>query len=269
MKTFFLKLLSAALCLVLLCGCASNSNTDQESADNGAPVVDTDGSNDTQIDDTATVPNESGDDSGASSEVEDTDPGCTTLTSEELTEWESYFNTMENNGLLRFPYADLADDPDQLAPYLAWLFYDIGEYESTFSEEELALLAETDLWLQLDARRLSRDYLNDYLMSNLNIPADKTENLFDAAEFGVYLPEYDAWYMSHGDTEFRFYDFEHGIKLEDGTVKLHYFNDFLRVAQDDGEMDYIDAEMIVTLAPREDGTWYIVSHEIDRSTWDE
>lgn len=269
MKTFFLKLLSAALCLVLLCGCASNSNTDQESADNGAPVVDTDGSNDTQIDDTATVPDESGDDSGASSEGEDTDPGFTTLTSEELAQWESYFNNWENNGLLRFPYSDLENDPDQLAPYLAWLFYDIGDMESEFSEEEFALLAETDLWLKLDAHRLTRDFINTYLFEKMNVPAEKTENLLDAADLGVYLLQYDAWYMSHGDCAFSPYTFKSGASFADGTVKLFYFNDFLSVAQEDGEMDYIDVEMIVTLAPREDGTWYIVSHEIDRSTWDE
>ena len=29
-----------------------------------------------------------------------------------------------------------------------------------------------------------------------------------------------------------------------------------------GEMDFIDTEMLVTLVPREDGTWYIASHEI-------
>ena len=268
MKIMYHNMVAALLCAVLLCGCAANTAPDHENANNTnmeAGTEDPGASSDATVpDDTTTVPDESG-----APDSESGDAQNNMLTSEELAQWESYFNTMENNGLLRFPYADLADDPDQLAPYLAWLFYDIGEYESTFSEEELALLAETDLWLQLDARRLSRDYLNDYLMSNLNIPADKTENLFDAAEFGVYLPEYDAWYMSHGDTEFRFYDFEHGIKLEDGTVKLHYFNDFLRVAQDDGEMDYIDAEMIVTLAQREDGTWYVVSHEIDWSVWND
>ena len=45
-------------------------------------------------------------------------------------------------------------------------------------------------------------------------------------------------------------------------MKLYHTHDFLRVAQENGEMDYMDAEMVVTLAPRADGTWYIVAHEI-------
>ena len=266
MKKFYCCVLAAALSLALLCGCAAgNNNAGQESTNGNTPTVDTQQDNDTQKDDTNTVPDESGD----AAEDESADPGCTELTGEELTEWESYFNTMENNGLLRFPYADPASDPNQLAPYLVWLFYDIGDMESEFSEEELVLLAETDLWLELDAHRLTRDYINTYLFEKLNIPGDKTENLIDAADMGVYLLWYDAWYMSHGDTEYNPYAFDRGVKFEDGTVQLFYFNDFLRVAQDDGEMDYVEAEMIVTLAQREDGTWYVVSHEIDSSTWDE
>ena len=263
MKAFFLKLLAAALCLALLCGCASNNNANQENADNGAPVVDTNSGNDTQADDTATVPDESGEDSDATSEGETTDLGYTELTSEELSQWESYFNNWENNGLLRFPYADLENDPGQLAPYLGLLFYDIGVLESEFSEEELALLAETDLWLELDTFRMSREFLNGYLYERLNIPADKTENLLDAADLGVYLLQYDAWYMCHSDCAYNPYTFKSGEMLADDTVKLFYFNDFLSVSQENGEMEYIDTNMIITLAQREDGTWYVVSHEID------
>ena len=262
MKKLYSCVLAAALSLALLCGCAAGNNTRWEKVDSNTPTVDTQGENSTQngnviqSDDTNTVPDGSGE------AADDAETPVATLTSEELTEWASYFNTMENNGLLRFPYADLENDPNQLAPYLAWLFYDIGETESSFSEEELALLSDAGLWLELDAFRLSRDFINDYLFEKLNISANKTENLIDAANLGIYLLQYDAWYIAHGDTEFRFYEFDRGEVYEDGTVKLFYFNDFLRVAQDDGEMDYIDAEMVVTLAQREDGTWYVVSHEI-------
>ena len=255
MKAFFLKLLAAALCLALLCGCASNNNANQENADNGAPVVDMNSGNDTQADDTATVPDES----GTASEENST----RALTSEELAQWESYFNNWENNGLLRFPYSNPENDPNQLAPYLGLLFYDIGVLESEFSEEELALLAETDLWLELDTFRLSREFLNGYLYERLNIPADKTENLLDAADLGVYLLQYDAWYTCHSDCAYNPYTFKSGEMLADGTVKLFYFNDFLSVVQENGEMEYIDTNMIITLAQREDGTWYVVSHEID------
>ena len=270
MKAFFLKLLAAALCLALLCGCASNSNTN--SSDESANTPSTENTipdNGEQKDDTSTIPDESSEDSDASSEGENTDPGYTELTSEDLARWEEFFNNWENNGLLRFPYSAPASDPDQLAPYLGDLFYDIGDMESSFSEEEFALLAETDLWLELDTFRLSREFLNGYLYEHLNIPAEKTENLLNTAELGVYLLQYDAWYICHGDCAYNPYSFKSGVAFADGTVKLFYFNDFLTVAQENGEVEYIDAEMIVTLAQREDGSWYVVSHEINSSTWDE
>ena len=260
MKALFQKLLAAALCLALLCGCAANNNANQESVDNGSPVVDMNSGNDTQADDTATVPDENDDTSG---DAADTDPGYTELTSEELAQWESYFNNWENNGLLRFPYSDPANDPDQLAPYLGLLFYDIGVLESEFSDEELAMLAETDLWLELDTFRLSREFMNGYLYEHLNIPTEKTENLLDAANLGTYLMWYDAWYTCHSDCAYNPYTLKSGAAFADGTVQLFYRNDFLSVAQENGEMEYIDANMVITLAQREDGTWYVVSHEID------
>ncbi len=262
MKTVNLRILAAVLCLALLCGCgANNSGANSTNDGNTLPSA-----NNAQHEDTSgsTVPEENSGEQNTAPEVQE-EPAAI-LTDDELAEWESYFNTMENNGLLRFPYTDPAADPDQLAPYLGWLFYDNGEPESEFSDEELALLAESDLWLELDSFRLSRDFMNRYLYEHFNIPAEKTENLFDAAGLGVYLLEYDAWYMSHGDTEYQFYEFDRGEVYEDGTVKLYYFKDFLRVAQENGEMDYVDENMIVTLVPREDGSYYISAHEINEGT---
>ena len=60
----------------------------------------------------------------------------TPLTAEELTALEDHFNDREYNGLLRFPY----DDASQAADYLSALFYDLGEDESTLTEEEKAAL---------------------------------------------------------------------------------------------------------------------------------
>lgn len=258
------RLFAFMLCFMLLCGCAAdlpdNGNTDlpDTPAEDIIPPENTPGQD---------IPENNAPEEDPSSDEEDTTSAF--LTEEELTEWENYFNTWENNGLLRFPYSDPAGDPDQLAPYLGWLFYDIGESESTFTEEELALLSETDLWLELDAFRLSREYMNRYLHEHFNISAEKTEDLFDAAQVGVYLLEYDAWYTAHGDCAYGPYEFDVGVKCLDGRVKLYYFNSFLSVAQENGETEYVDADMIITLAPREDGTWYVSAHEINRSNRNE
>ena len=205
---------------------------------------------------------------GNSSDLPDS-AGITALTAEELAQWTEYFNKMEHNGLLRFPYANLDETPDQLAPYLVWLFYDIGESESTFTDEEKALLDEAGLWLELDAFRLSREFMNSYLFDHFNIPAENTENLLDAANLGIYLMEYDAWYIAHGDTNYNPYTMTEGYVSADGTVQLYYFNNFLCVAQEDGEEKYADTAMVITLVPREDGTYYVVSHEIAYGTWNQ
>lgn len=255
MKTFNMRMLAAVLCLVLLCGCgANNGGTNNTGNQNIHPS-----GNDTQQEDTSgsSAPDESSDEQNTPPEVQE-EPAAI-LTDDELAEWESYFNTMENNGLLRFPYADLENDPDQLAPYLVWLFYDNGVPEYEFSDEELALLAETDLWLELDSFRLSREFMNSYLYKHFNIPAAKTENLLDAAMLGVYLLEYDAWYISHGDTEYNPYEFNRGEVYEDGSIKLYYYNSSLET----GEDLRVSAHMVVTLIPRADGTWYIAAHEIN------
>lgn len=268
MRSIYVKFIAAVLCLSMLCACGAKNTPDGSDESANTPGTEnTTSDNGAQKDDTSTVPDESGDNSGDSSDGEDADPVYTELTSEELSEWESYFNNTETNGLLRFPYSDPASDPDQLAPYLVWLFYDNGERESEFTDDELALLEQTDLLLELDAFRLSREFMNSYLKEHFNISASRTENLLDAANLGVYLLLYDAWYIAHGDTEYHPYQFDRGVRFENGTVKLYYMNDFLRIAQEGGEMDYIDTEMIVTLIPRTDGTWYVAAHEINSATY--
>ncbi len=252
MKRILILILTLSM-LLSFAGCASN--TTEDGGETPAPGTEQN-TPDPQPDNSA-------------SETDETDNGITALTAEELAQWTEYFNKKENNGLLRFPYGNLDEDPDQLAPYLHWLFYDIGENESTFTDEEIALLEETDLWLELDAFRLSRAFMNSYLFDHFNIPAENTENMLDAAGLGVYLLEFDAWYIAHGDTAYNPYTITKGYVGDNGTVRLYYFNDFLGVIQENGEMDYIDAEMLITLAPREDGSYYVISHEIAYGTWNE
>lgn len=252
MKRIFICILTLSM-LFSFIGCSAENKNSSESANTPDTENTTPGANDT-----STVP----DGSGNPSDGEAGKSPAASLTSEDLQEWTDYFNALEHNGLLRFPYAGLDEDPDQLAPYLHLLFYDIGESESTFSADELALLEGAGLWLELDAFRLSRDFMNGYLFDHLNMPAEKTENLLDAANLGIYLMEYDAWYIAHGDTSYNPYTIEKGWAYADGTVQLSYSNDFLCIVQESGELDYIDASMVITLVPREDGSWYVLSHQI-------
>ena len=152
MKATVIKLLSTLLCLALLLGCAA------ETAPAETPAQDTGKSEQTDKDPTGTAENN----------IEQEQTPIAALTSDEIAQWATYFNTLENNGLLRFPYAGVDTDPDRLAPYLGILFYDIGDHESEFSEDEKTLLAETDLWMELDSFRLTREFMNDYLYEHFN-----------------------------------------------------------------------------------------------------
>ena len=269
MRAIYLKLLAAALCLSMLCACGAKNNTDKSGESANTPSTENiTPDNGAQKDDTSTAPDESGDESDSSSTDQSIALVCTELTSEELDEWADYFNNMDRNGLLRFPCSDLENDPDQLATYLGLLFYDIGVLESEFSEEELALLAETDLWLELDVFRLSREFINSYLYEHFNIPAEQTENLLDMAKLGIYLLQYDAWYLCHSDCAYGAYTFDRGALFPNGTVKLYYTNTFLCIGYENDDHLYTEAPMVVTLVPREDGTWYILSHEIDSNIYD-
>ena len=263
MKKSLTKILAALLSLALLCGCSSHSDLpDNETVDPPASSAEDTAPPENTSDKDAAQDSQTGADSTSDTE----DITSTVLTDDELTEWENYFNTADNNGLLRFPYAGLDEDMNQLAPYLSLLFYDIGE--SDLSDEERTMLEQAGVMMETDTFRLTRDFINSYLYEHFNIPADKTENLIDAANLGTYLIWYDAWYEVHGDCAYSAYTFDRGATFGDGTVRLYYMNNFLSVAQEDGEMDYITAEMIVTLK-QVDGRWCVTAHEINGSTRNE
>lgn len=237
-------------CMLILCMLCSFVGCSAENANGGNTLT----------------PNTNQDSSGT--QPEDPDAAVTPLTAEELKSWTDYFNKLENNGLLRFPYADPAQNPDALLYNLHWLFYDIGEHESTFTDEEKALLDEAGLWLELDSFRLTREFINDYLFTHFNITEEAANTLLHTAKLGIYLNEYDAWYISHGDTAYSSYSITDGWVCANGTICLRYFNDFLGIALGNGDHDFVSSSMLITLIPREDGTCYIVSHEMESGLWE-
>ena len=155
----------------------------------------------------------------------------TPLTAEELTALEDHFNDREYNDLLRFPY----DDASQAADYLSVLFYDLGEDESTLTEEEKAALEEAGVPLDLDVFRLKRDYVETYLRENLWLALSNLEPLADPP--GTYLEAFDAWYQSHGDTAMQTYVFDSGTVALDGTVTLSYTAPYLDIRGEAGELE--------------------------------
>ncbi len=190
------------------------------------------------------------------------DPAAAPLTAEQLDECTQWFVRIENNGLLRVPYTDAANAPEQLLPYLEILLYDVGETDLT--ERELALLADAGAYMELDKFRLSRTLIAGYLADHFGIRAQDAAHMLenpDPAPEGIYLDEYDAWYLFHSDTWFAEYTFTHGELRADGTVRLLYRNPFLTVIEDGVAQFFRDQPMALTLAKDSDG-WIVVSNEV-------
>lgn len=182
--------------------------------------------------------------------------GAVALTAEQLKECEAWFNELENNGLLRFPY-DAAD----VGVYLDLLFYDLGEKEETLTAAEKTALEAAGVMLETDVTRLPRAYMMEYLQEKLLLTAAQAEEMLrDEEAVGLpYLEEYDAWYTCHGDTAYMPYTFDRGqIYPADGScIKIWYKAPFLTVA-DAGNL--MDEPMVLTLRPGADGVWRVESN---------
>ena len=193
-----------------------------------------------------------------------TDAAAAPLTEAQLDECTAWFARMENNGLLRVPYTDAAAAPEQLVPYLEILLYDMGETDLT--ERELSMIENEGAYMDLVGKyRLSRTLIAEYLGEKFGIRPEDAARILedpDPAPAGIYLEEYDAWYIVHGDTWFEEYVFVYGEKGADGSVRLFYTNPLLTAAGEDGSpVFFSDQLMAVTLVCRND-IWYVASNEI-------
>lgn len=181
------------------------------------------------------------------------------LTAEELQQITDWFMQRENNGLLRFPYVDA----DGAADYLNVLFYDLGETEDKLTDEEKAALEAAGGILELDTFKLKRAYVEAYAEEKLGVYDGKkwlSEN--ELYMPGIYLPEYDAWYTSHGDTKLTSYTFDSGLlhPSNSGCIVLYYTAPYLTVMDTDG---LTDVPMVLTLRYEQGvtgGRWVVASN---------
>lgn len=173
------------------------------------------------------------------------------LTEEELAAFAAYFNTVQRNGLLRFPYA--AERYLELADYLLPLFYDHDGDFADMTEEEREAVGP----IELDGRKLTRGYIADYLFENYLLSGEEAERILaDAGDaLGLYLPEYGAYYSQRGDTELRDYTFDSGLRFSDGSVTLYYAADIWRYDGESYEI-LLQQSMCANLGRLEDG-WYV------------
>lgn len=179
------------------------------------------------------------------------------LTAQELEGFADYFNTVEHNGLLRFPLQPIQTKDDILAlgDFLPVLFYDHNGSAGEMTAEETAAVEEAiGGSLYLDARKLTTDYITDYLAANYLIVHDEGEALLRASgdRLGTYLPDYDAYYSQRGDTEMQLYHFDSGMRFSDGRVTLYYTANVWEKGGDELDISF-DQSLCAVLSPYEGG----------------
>jgi len=181
--------------------------------------------------------------------------GETELTEAELAYFADYFNRNGFlNGLLRVQYTG---DPDELASHLDILFYDAGE--PVTDQKELDAVAElTGGPLEVDCTRLTTDFILDSLNATF-VGAQYDRAWLERAAAGhlpLYLPEYDAYYLLHGDTNWSNYTFTDGILTAEGEVTLFYTADIFRWENGELQIDF-DQPMQLSLASNGPPNWWV------------
>lgn len=182
------------------------------------------------------------------------------LTAAELGKLTTYFNGDGfRNGLLRFAFSG---GLDELASNLGILFYDAGE--PVTDQEELDAVTElAGGELEVDCTKLTTDYILDSLNEAFaGVRCSKDWVVRAASEqFPLYLPEYDAYYLLHGDTNRVNYNIASGVLLtSQEVVRLEYRADIW----EDGEL-LGPRPMTLTLTSNGSSGWRIVSNIV--SPW--
>lgn len=166
------------------------------------------------------------------------DEGWISLTEEEI-RWfnEEFFNTggdVRKNDFLNCTYTDTKS----ISIYD--IFYNLSE---EISVEERNALRGSEIDFGVDYQKLTIPYMDGILQEYMNTSFEEIDKV--DLDYYLYLEEFDAYFGSHGDTNYSRVEVKSGVKDADGTVKLRYLR------TEDGR------EYIVTLQSHEDGYYFV------------
>jgi len=180
------------------------------------------------------------------------EPKFTALTEDELAYFngDSFFNGDDFNFRNQF-LVSLYDDPSDIDLYE--LFYCGGGSAEEITDEELsAVMKEQGITSSIEdlpcpCTKVSSSQMDEILTTYMGITLDDTSKL--KLDQFVYLPQYDAYYHFHGDTNYRA-----NISFSKGEQKV----DIIRLYYDD--VFFGDGAKILTLREK-DGTYLFVSNQ--------
>ena len=174
------------------------------------------------------------------------------LTGDELAYFnEEFFNSDTEGMHIHNQFlTSLYERPEDIDLYE--LFYCGTGISETMTEVERVLVGnfDPDGSLICPTDKLSLDAIDTVLLENTGLTLDKTSKT--GMEYFQYLPQYESYYHSHGDT-----NYFHSVRITAGerqgdTIRLYYPDDFAR---------YPDYDWLcVTLAVQEDGSLWFVSN---------
>mgnify|MGYP000478315368 CR=1 FL=1 len=129
------------------------------------------------------------------------------------------------------------------------LFYCGTGIDEPMSDAELQQVGsfDTEGGLICPVDKMSVEAIDQVLLENTGLTLDETEGI--GLEYFQYLPEYDAYYHSHGDTNY-FSDVQIAAGERAGsTIRLYYEDTF-----------HVDGWKCVTLEAQDDGSYWFVSN---------
>ena len=161
----------------------------------------------------------------SASENEGNPPKARKLSDDECGELEKFINDIGNYGFLLSVYEKPQDlDADQV-------FFEGAGLELSIPEEEEreAYLEETGEESAVNLFRIGATQVNDYLQYRAGVSMDELSHKPD----WVYLEEYDAYYLCHGDEETNVCEHE----VTDAAVQGDFYRVHYRVRREAPDLD--------------------------------
>lgn len=141
------------------------------------------------------------------------DEGGRALTAEELQLFDEMIKKNGNYGFLLSAYDTPAD------ANLNEIFYNgLGENQDMITEEEeqayLKAIGESELFT--DFNKITTAQLNDFLLEKTGLSYEQMNTRLG----WTYLPEFDAYYSQHGDTNYRIFNCKEGYTTDEKLFVL-------------------------------------------------
>ena len=175
--------------------------------------------------------------------------GVRSLTGDELAYFNEEFFNQEGTYSIRNQFLNsLYEKPEDID--LFELLYCGTGIDAPMTDEELRQVGSFDTAGELicPVDKMSVEAINQVLLENTGLTLEETGRI--GMDYFQYLPEYDAYYHSHGDTNyFSGVNITAGERVGD-TIRLYYDDTF-----------HVDGWKCVTLEEQADGSYWFVSNQ--------